>query len=255
MDFIRTDVHEDRVAVVTLARPEKLNAFCHQMVSELDAALSIVDDAPDVHAIVVVGAGDRAFSAGLDMTELGSLEPYDHLTRFLDRADQMYRWASLRKPLIAAVNGHAHGAGAILASCADIRVGCASTTFKFSGILGNLTNNTWQLPKVVGLPLATEYVLTGRVVEAEEALAAGLLNRLVPTPEVLTTAKALASQIAKNPPGGVMASKKLLRDSVTKPLREALDAENAIASGILRPLNSDNAHLNWWRERYEQRHP
>ena len=250
---IHVDRDHDGVAVITLNREDKHNAISHEMELALDAALADLDTDGEVRAVVIRGAGSRAFSAGLDMTELRELPEFDHLVRFLDRAELMFRWSAYPKPLIAAVNGHAHGAGAILATCADIRIGCPATTFKFSAILGGLTNNTWQLPKLIGLPLALEYVLSGRLVGADEAHGAGLLNRLVPDEAVVDEAIALATAIAQHPPAAVTASKQLLRRSASIDFRDAFDAENAVSNGPLRPRNDDNPHLDWWQQRQAAR--
>jgi enoyl-CoA hydratase/carnithine racemase len=182
------------------------------------------------------------------MTEFATWTQDAFITRMVDREQLMFRWASLRKPLVAALNGLCHGGGAILATCADIRVGCDRAEFRFTAIHGDMTNNTWQLPKAVGLPLATEYILTGRVVSSSEARSAGLFNHFVEAENVLPKAIELAAEIASHPPLGVMESKRLIRESVVRTFEDAFNAENAVAMWKLRPT-LENEHIQWWLNR------
>lgn len=246
--LVRSQHAGDGVVLITLQRPEKLNAMSHEMLLELDAALKAADDDPEVSAIVVTGAG-RALSAGLDMTEIATWTQEVSVIRQLDREALVWRWAALRKPLLVAVNGLAHGAGAILAVAADIRIGSPASEFRFTAIHGNYANNTWHLPKLVGVARATEYILTGRVVGAAEAERAGLLNHVVPADRVLPETIAMAAEIAANGQPGVLESKRLIRESVSKGFWQAFTDENAACTGPLRPGGAENEHIVWWTER------
>src|SRR5262249_49780188 len=120
----------DGVAVITLNRPNQLNALSEELHGEIDAAIAEVEADDDVRAIMMTGAGDRAFSAGYDVKEQA---PYDEdrmLIGYIKREPYMWHIASSRKPIVAAVNGFAWGGGAVVATGADIRVGCSRTSFK-----------------------------------------------------------------------------------------------------------------------------
>jgi enoyl-CoA hydratase/carnithine racemase len=238
----------DGVALITLHRPDKLNAMSHEMLLQLDAALAAADDDPEVSAIVVTGSG-RALSAGLDMSEIATWSLEVSTVRQLDREALVWRWAALRKPFLVAVNGLAHGAGAILAVAADIRIGSPASEFRFTAIHGNYANNTWHLPKLVGVARATEYILTGRVVGAAEAERAGLLNHVVPADRVRPDTIAMAAEIAANAQPEVLESKRLIRESVSKGFWQAFNDENAVCTGALRPGGAENEHIVWWTER------
>jgi enoyl-CoA hydratase/carnithine racemase len=246
--LVRSERAADGVALITLNRPDKLNAMSHEMLLQLDAALAAADDDPEVSAIVVTGSG-RALSAGLDMSEIATWSLEVSTVRQLDREALVWRWAALRKPFLVAVNGLAHGAGAILAVAADIRIGSPASEFRFTAIHGNYANNTWHLPKLVGVARATEYILTGRVVGAAEAERAGLLNHVVPADRVRPETIAMAAEIAANAQPGVLESKRLIRESVSKGFWQAFNDENAVCTGTLRPGGAENEHIAWWTER------
>lgn len=251
-ELVSSERAADGVALITLQRPGKLNAMSHEMLLQLDAALSAADDDPDVSVLVVTGSG-RALSAGLDMSEIATWSLEVSTVRQLDREVLVWRWASLRKPLLVAVNGLAHGAGAILAVAADIRIGSPASEFRFTAIHGNFANNTWHLPKVVGVARATEYILTGRVVGAAEAERVGLLNHVVPADQLLPEAISMATDIAAKAQPGVVESKRLIRESVSKGFWEAFNDENAVCTGVLRPAGAENEHIIWWTERVSKK--
>ena len=203
-DTIRYDI-EDRVLTLTLHRPDKLNAFTAQMCRELIDAFDHADADDAVRAVIVTGAG-RAFCAGADLS--GGGETFDSTTQ--GRADALdthrdggglvsLRVFESKKPVIAAINGPAVGVGITMTLPMDIRI--ASTTarmgfvFARRGIVPEACSS-WFLPRIVGISQAAEWVYTGRVFDAQEALHARLLNRVVPPEELLPTARALAHEIA-----------------------------------------------------------
>ncbi len=213
----------ERVLTITLNRPDKLNAFDRAMMGELIAAFERADADDEVRAVIVTGAG-RAFCAGADLSQGG--RTFDYAAR-ADRPDLRQALAgsasggvdlgaeavrdgggrvALRifeclKPVIAAVNGPAVGIGATMLLPMDIRLASASARFGFvfsrRGIVPEACSS-WFLPRVVGISKALEWTFSGRVFDAAEALAGGLVSRVLPPDELLPAARALAREIADN---------------------------------------------------------
>ncbi len=221
----------DHVAVVTLNRPDRLNALTDTMFGALRKAADEIGADPDVRAVVLTGAG-RGFCAGLDLEEAARLPSLGPVA-FLHVQE---RWASacaaiarLPQPVVAAVNGPAAGAGMSLACLADIRL--AAPTAKFNaafvriGLSGGDCGISWSLPRIVGLGVASELLYTGRFVEAAEAERIGLVNRV--GDDVVADAVALAGVIAANSPFGTRLTKSLLHANVDAgSLQAALEVEN-----------------------------
>ena len=208
----------DGVAVLTLNRPEVLNAMNFQLVTELDQAISDAEEDGDVRAVVLIGSGDRAFSAGGDIHEqrrdAKELTPEEDGRRRAIRSQCSWHLAACRKPTIGALNGLSYGGGSVLASSLDIRVGCERSKFRFLAVAYGRLNCTWTLPQQVGWPMAKELLFTGRVVEADEAYRIGLLNHLVSPDQVVDKAMEIAATIAENHPDSVQGVKQLLVEDV-----------------------------------------
>jgi len=198
---------EDGIATITLNRPDKLNAFTETMRRELIAAFDQIDADDAVRAVIVTGAG-RAFCAGADLSAGG--KTFDYAARGAIAPDQQRRdgggTVSLRifecrKPVIAAVNGPAVGVGATMQLPMDIRLAAESARFGFvftrRGVVPEACSS-WFLPRLVGIQQALDWVLTGRVFDAQEALAGGLVKRVLPAAGLLPAARALAREIADN---------------------------------------------------------
>jgi enoyl-CoA hydratase/carnithine racemase len=196
---------KDRVATVTLNRPDKLNAFTTRMRDGLIETFTRADEDDGVRVVIVTGAG-RAFCAGADLS--AGPATFDYAKRGVqddERRDGGGRVAlriySLRKPVIAAVNGPAVGVGVTMTLPMDVRIASSAARFGFvfarRGIVPEACS-AWFLPKVVGLSQAAEWLYTGRVFDAAEALAGGLVSRVVPPEELLPAAHALAREIADN---------------------------------------------------------
>jgi len=222
------------VGLLTLNRPHRLNALNGDLVEALDRTLTRWAEDPEVRAVVLTGAGDRAFSSGSDIHELVSLPPEDLRALLARLGDLLWRVADYPKPTLGALNGLAYGGGALLASCLDIRIGCERTRFRFLAVTYGRLNSTWTLPLVVGWPMAKELLFTGREVGAEEALRIGLLNRLVPAQALMDTALDLARQIARNDPRMVQGAKALLHRGVGLGYRERYDLERTALRTWLR---------------------
>jgi enoyl-CoA hydratase/carnithine racemase len=215
----------DGAALITLNRPEKLNALSYGLMQELDDALTGLEDDDAVKAVVLTGAGDKAFSAGADIHEMAGLsaEALGERQAFRNRAT--WHIATFAKPLIGAINGLAYGGAALLSSTLDIRLGCERTKFRFLAASYGRVNSTWSLPMLVGLPKAKELLYTGRDVLADEAERIGLLNQVVPAPRLRETALAMAAAIAKNDARMVQGIKRLLHEDIGMPWRDRYDNE------------------------------
>jgi enoyl-CoA hydratase/carnithine racemase len=175
---------------------------------------------------VITGAGKQAFSAGFDIHEMAGFDGEAMQAAFRRRDPLFWRIASHRKPILTALNGVTYGAGALMAAAADLRLGCAATRFKITASTYGAANATWSLPRLVGVAKAKEILLTGRVVQAEEALAIGLLNRLAHDRPVVDAALDMAAMIAANPPEGAQAVKALVNAGLGRSLKAGFEAEH-----------------------------
>jgi enoyl-CoA hydratase/carnithine racemase len=214
------------VAVVTLNRPDKLNALSFGLARELDEALIGYESDDAVKAVILTGAGERAFSAGADIHEMADMSGEELAERQAFRNRATWHIATYVKPLIGAINGLAYGGAALLSSTLDLRIGCERSEFRFLAASYGRVNSTWSLPLLVGLPKAKELLYTGRVVGAEEALAIGLLNRIVPAARLVAAALDIGEMIAKNDARMVQGIKRLLHEDIGAGWRERYDRED-----------------------------
>jgi enoyl-CoA hydratase/carnithine racemase len=215
----------DRVALITLNRPDKLNPMNYEMALELDQELTRVENDDLVRVVVLTGAGDRAFSAGGDIPQMAGMTSEELAARQEFRSQATWHIATFRKPIIGAINGLAYGGAAMLSSMLDIRIGCERTEFRFLAARYGRVNSTWSLPVLVGLGKAKELLYTGRVVEAEEAERIGLLNRVVPSARLRDAAIETANLIGENDPRMVQGIKRLLHEDIGMNWRERYDNE------------------------------
>ena len=221
------------VALLTLNRPDRLNAITFEMFEEMHAVCDLLRQDDSVRVVVLTGAG-RGFCAGLDLDEAETLPDMSPAEMMLGQE----RWAGaieafhlLPQPIVAAVNGAAAGGGLGMALVADIRLASPAARFNAAfvriGLSAGDIGVSWSLPRVVGLGIASEILLTGRFVGAEEAAEIGLVNRVVPAEDLLDEAFAIADQIAANSPFGVMLTKRVIRTNVDAgSLRNAIETEN-----------------------------
>lgn len=215
----------DGVGIVTLNRPEKLNAMNLTLSLELDQAVTRFDGDDEVKAIIITGSGDKAFSAGGDIKEMADQSESDLKGRSSGRSERFWHLANCKKPTIGAINGLAYGGASVLTTLFDIRIGCENTKFRFLMVTRGRAGATWTLPIIVGWPMAKELLLTGREVGAEEALRLGLLNKLVPASELMETALEMGKAIAANNPGTVQAIKKMLNENIGMSWRAMMENE------------------------------
>ena len=210
-EAIKTD-QVDRVASVTLNRPEVLNALNLQLVSELDEAITEMERDDGVGAIIITGAGERAFSAGADIHENRELSDERRAVVNEQRSEYTWHLATCAKPVIGAINGLCYGGGTVMATSLDFLVGCERTSFRFLAVNYGQMNATWSLPVMVGLPRAKELLYSGREVFADEAYHMGLINHLVPSEQLLDKTVEIAAGIAKNRVEGVANIKQMLQE-------------------------------------------
>jgi enoyl-CoA hydratase/carnithine racemase len=215
----------EKVALITLNRPEKLNAMSYELAHELDAELTEIERDDTIRAVVLTGAGPRAFSAGGDIHQMAKSSDEELAARTEFRSEANWHIASFAKPIIGAVNGLAYGAGAQLTSMLDIRIGCEITEFRFLAARYGRVNSSWSLPLVVGIAKAKELLYTGRVVQAIEAEKIGLLNQVVRSSELLAKAIEMAQLISENDPRMVQGIKRLLHENVGRDWRGCYDNE------------------------------
>ena len=206
MDFeqIEYDV-EDRILTITLNRPEKLNAFTGQMMREMITAFDMADDDDNVRAIIVTGRG-RGYCAGADLSGGSSTFATRPATETIESHRDgggllTLRIFELRKPIIAAINGPAVGVGITQTLAMDMRLASDQARFGFvfarRGLVPEAASS-WFLPRIVGIAKATEWVFSGRVFNADEALSAGLVRSVHAPDDLLPAARAIATEIAEN---------------------------------------------------------
>jgi enoyl-CoA hydratase len=228
-DLSSEDLHytkEGAIARITLRRPQKLNTVTAAMGRQLFAIAADVDADDAIRVAILTGVGDRAFSAGSDVKVL---DDYGSNWQLRNRADYCVAIWNIRKPMIAAIRGYCIGGGLELALSCDIRV--ASETSKFGageirlGWHGG-AGNTQLLPRLVGYGKAMEMVLTGDLIDAAEARADGLVQRLVPDEELEAAVDVLAARIAANAPIAAQLAKHLVRMSESTSVDVGLRWEN-----------------------------
>jgi enoyl-CoA hydratase/carnithine racemase len=235
----------DGVAILTMNRPDKLNAMNRQLSAELhDAVMRMcADDA--IGCIVITGAGDRAFSAGGDIHEQReddrTYTEEERDARGAARSRGSYEISACPKPTIGMMNGLAYGGAAVLASSLDMRIGCEHSRFRFLAAAYGRINSTWTLPNQVGWPVAKELLFSARPVEAEEAYRIGLLNRLVPCAQLREKTLELASMIAHNRRDSVMGVKALLLQHLGHDLEEQWAAERDYTTRVVRGARAEEA--------------
>jgi len=221
----------DGIATITLNRPDKLNAFTDEMLAALGEALKAVERDEAVRSVVVTGAG-RGFSAGQDLESVrerdgaGTMSFKAHLEGTYNPIIRRIR--TMEKPVVAAVNGVAAGAGASLAFACDLRVASEAASFiqAFVGV-GLVPDNgsTWFLPRMIGFSRAFELAVTGRKLPAAEALALGLVNEVVAPDDLAARAHALALRLATAPTKAIGLTKRAMNRALYVTLDDALAYE------------------------------
>jgi enoyl-CoA hydratase len=237
MDTVRTEQAEDGITRITLDRPDRLNAMSHELVADLHEALDGVAADRACRAVILTGAG-RGFCAGLDLKGAGVPPGVDGLgaapARLVGQqhiAALVPKMRALRQPVIAAVNGPAAGGGLALALASDVRIAARSARFNVAfvriGLSGCDIGVSWLLPRLVGASRAFEMLLTGRIVDADEADRIGLVVRVVDDGELQAAALETARLVAANSPFGVWMTKEVMWSNLEAgSMQAAIDLEN-----------------------------
>src|SRR5262245_56172275 len=194
---------KDGVAIVTINRPDKLNALNDRTMEELDAAFTALQGDAGVRGVLLTGAGEKAFVAGADIGELSTQSPVDGKERSIRGQRVLDRIERLGKPVVAAVNGSALGGGCELAMACHVRIASENARLGTPEVkLGIMCGyaGSQRLPRLVGKGRALELLLSGEMVDAAEALRIGLVNRVVPRERLLAEAEALARKMIANGP-------------------------------------------------------
>jgi enoyl-CoA hydratase len=229
MDDILTLEIDGTVATLTLNRPAVLNALNHDLLTMLEEALDAFTGDPQLRAVIITGAGERAFAAGADIAELAELPGAvagEHKARTGQRITQLIE--ALPVPVIAAVNGFALGGGCELAMACDFRI--ASENAKFGQPEVNLGippgyGGTQRTARLLGPGMALFMCLTGETIDAAEAYRIGLVQRVVPIGELMPEARRIANTIAAKAPLAITATKRAIREGAALPLAEGLALE------------------------------
>ena len=223
------------MAHISLNRPQVLNAYNIQMRDDFSEALAAVQDDPEVRALLITGQG-RAFCAGADLTEFGSAPSQTVARQVRWERDVWGQLLSLSVPVVAGVHGYCIGSGVEIALLCDIRIGAVDTVFAMPEVqLGMIpaAGGTQTLPRIGGRSTALELLLTGRRLDAEKALALGLLSRVVPAAELLDEGWKLSRQLAALEPHLAVGAKECLIRGEDLPLPEALRIEARLAAQVL----------------------
>ena len=252
-----TYVQEGRIVTLTLNRPETHNALSGDVIEGLVAALERADADASVSVAILTGGG-KSFSSGGNLEELRNMTARDNWS-----AEQIADWyrngiqripramAAVNFVTIGAINGHAIGAGNDLATMCDLRVASTKAVFAESFLRVGLIpgdGGAWFLPRLIGSARAKEMLFTAKGIKAEQALEWGLVNQVVDPEDLMPTAQALAAEIAALPPVALRNAKRLIRDSATMSLDEALE-EAAVTQGQMQLLADHHEAIDAIREK------
>jgi len=217
---------EENIGIITLNRPEKLNAWHKPMRDELIDALKNFESNQNIRAIILTAAGDRAFCAGQDLEEAKTFDP-DRAEEWIEEWRVVYGLLlGLSKPIVAALNGVAAGSGFQVALLTDIRIGHPGVKMGQPEINSGIASITgpWIMKEMLGLSRTIELALTGRMMDAEECYRIGLIHRLVPQEELMREALDMARLLASKPPVAMRLTKQRFREVTEKGLEDVLEA-------------------------------
>jgi enoyl-CoA hydratase len=234
---------EGAIATVTLNRPEAMNAFNQDSYRGLLAASTKIKETPEIRAVIMTGAGEKAFSAGMDLKMIAGGGSGSGLLfgGYRDGFDRLYglksiftSYEELAVPVIAAINGYCLGAAFELSLCCDIRICAEHAQFALPemplGVIPDL-GSTQRLPRIIGPAYAKELLITGRRINAQEALRLTLVNHIYPKDQLLPEARKLAEEMAKLNPRHVAGAKRAVNMSMSTPLDWGLRLETDICMG------------------------
>lgn len=216
------------IGYITINRPEALNALSYKVLADLNEVLDQVEKSEEIRVVIVTGAGEKAFVAGADIKEMDLMSPIQAFEYMTFANDTFTRLSDLRQPTIAVINGYALGGGMELALSTDIRIGFEKTVVGFPEVgLGIIPGfaGTQRMSRLIGTSRAKELIFTARTVKGQEAYDLGILNKLVPAEELLSSAEELAAAIMKNAPLAVEKAKHVIQVGAELPLKNAIRLE------------------------------
>ena len=250
MGFVNCEV-KDNIAVVTINRPEALNALNSQVLDDLAAAFDGIDTNV-VRAVVLTGAGEKSFVAGADIGEMSTLSKAEG-EAFGKKGNDIFRKIEeFPVPVIAAVNGFALGGGCEISMSCDIRICSDNAMFGQPEVGLGITpgfGGTQRLARTVGVGMAKQLIYTARNVKADEALRIGLVNAVYPQEELMAAAEKMASQIAANAPIAVRACKKAINDGLQTDIDAALVIEEKLFGSCFETEDQREGMANFLRKK------
>ena len=224
-NFILLERH-GQVGVITLNRPEIMNAWNTPMREDLVRALIAFEADPHVRAIIITGAGTRAFCAGQDLNEAKTFDP-DRAEEWIGEWDRLYdRIRTLSKPIVAALNGVAAGSAFQVALVCDFRIGHPGVRMGQPEINSGIASVTgpWIMRELIGLARTIDLTLTGRLMDADECLRIGIINQIVPQERVPDESHRLANELAKKPPVAMRLDRQRFREMTQEGFKDAMKA-------------------------------
>jgi len=243
---------DDRIALLTLNRPEQLNALSYGLIDELMTALDRIETDPEVRAVILTGAGERAFSAGADIHEFSESVRRGRdaaVSEFVRRGQTMTaRLEAFGKPVIAAVNGLAFGGGCEITEAVHLAIASERASFAKPEIRLGMPptfGGTQRLPRLVGRKRGLELLLTGDPFRPERALEIGLINAVVPHDELLPAARALAQRIVRHSPGAVRSVVTATTRGLNMAISEGLQVESEQFAGLVDSADLDEGLAAW----------
>lgn len=234
MNGFKTVIYEkkENVAYVTLNRPEALNAFSIQMRDDLYEVFRAIKDDDEVRAVIVQGAGDKAFCAGADLTEFLTAPSAVKARQIRSRRNLWKLLLDIPQPLIAAMHGYVLGSGMEIAACCDIRVASGDAVFGLPEVgLGIIpgAGGTQTIPRIIGTARSLDMLLTNRRIKSDEAFQIGLVNRVVLKNELMKNAEETALKIASYNPDSVRLAKYAVIKGLDMSLQEGLELERRLS--------------------------
>ena len=250
MSFVNCEV-KDKIAVVTINRPEALNALNSQVLDDLAAAFDSID-VNVVRAVVLTGAGEKSFVAGADIGEMSTLSKAEG-EAFGKKGNDIFRKIEqFPIPVIAAINGFALGGGCEISMSCDIRICSENAMFGQPEVGLGITpgfGGTQRLARLIGAGMAKQLIYTARNIKADEAYRIGLVNAVYPQEELLAAAEKMASQIAANAPIAVRACKKAINDGLQTDIDAALVIEEKLFGSCFETEDQKEGMANFLRKK------
>ncbi len=254
MSFVKLE-QQGHVGVVTISRPEALNALNSQVLSDLDEVMTAVEKNDEIYVVILTGDG-RSFVAGADIGEMKGFSSIDGKNFGVHGGQVFLKVENLSKPVIAAVNGFALGGGCELAMSCDIRLASEKAKFGQPEVGLGITpgfGGTQRLPRIVGISKAMELILTAKVIKAEEAKAIGLVSEVYPPEELMPKAMELAEAICANAQIAVRESKRCIRMGMQTDINTG-SAFEAEAFGVCCGTEDKNEGMGAFLEKRSEKH-